>query len=154
MAFRRAIPDASAIVRNQSQLADFIRDIHDRVAKLERRTSTEAVSTEQRAPVSAKPKMAGVSLTGAQGKGRWNLTIRNPEFGNTAGTGKVTPKPLYHRVSYSADPNFKTGVTTLDPSPQTHFSIADEPHQTLHVRVESSHDGVTWNLPQYKKAQG
>lgn len=154
MAYRREIPDASAIARNPAHLAEFIRDIHERVSKVEKRTATESVSTQQRAPVSDKPKLALFNVTGAAGKGRWHLTIRNPEFGNAAGRGKATPKPIYHRVSYSTDSTFRTGVTVLEPSPQTHFSIVEEPNQTLHFRIESSHDGVTWNLPQYKQAAG
>lgn len=150
MAFRRVSPNPAAIARNPGQMEDFIRDIHDRVSRLEKRTSTEAVSTQQRAPISGKPPQVGFTLLGATGKGRWTLSIRNPEFGNLAGTGKTSPKPIYHRVSYSTDPNFKTGVTQTEPSPQTHYSIADEPNQIMHVKIESSHDGVTWNLPQYK----
>jgi hypothetical protein len=150
MAFRRGALDVSSAVRNPDVMENLLRDALDRLARLEKRTATESFSTQHRSPISSKPKAALVNVSGAEGKGRFQIRVRNPEFGNVAGTGRTTPKPLYHRVSYSSDPTFRTGVTELEPSPQTHYSFAEEPNQTVHVKIESSHDGVSWNLPQYQ----
>lgn len=155
MAFRQPIPNFSAAVRHPDQMENLLRDFHERMQKLEKHTSTQAVSSQKRAPVTERPPRAALSVSGTKGKGRWVVTIRNPEFGNTAGTGRITPKPIYHHLEYSTDANFSPeSVTKLEPSHQTYFPIVHEPNQTLYFRLRSSYDGVNFNLPQVTSALG
>lgn len=127
------------------ELENFLRQYHERMLKLERAVQVQGVDSDKQTKVAVAPPRASIDVQSIAG-GRMTVAIRNPEFSTTKGQNPLRT-PIYHKIEYSPDPLFRSAVTELPPSIQTHWPIDIPTGTRLHVRVSSSYDGRTWNQP-------
>jgi hypothetical protein len=85
-------------------------------------------------PITQPPGLATFTVAGANGS--YTLQIQNAAQTNNA--------TVYHQVSYSAQSDFSSGVTTL-PIATTPQMIVALPGTTLYWRLRSSFDQNNWN---------
>jgi hypothetical protein len=104
----------------------------------------EAVSTSQHSSSAPAPSKAVVAIGGNPAKGRFFITITNPEYANPKDpSGNSQKTPLDHEVQYATRPDFSNAVT-IPPGPSTYYPILEDPGVTLYVRTRSSADGIHW----------
>lgn len=150
MAIKTATPNFDGAARGVDgklniHLDQALRAFHDRLTHQERATQLQASDPDIKSKLSQVPGRAHVNVRPIVGTGNFTVSLTNPEFQLNKGNPLRTP--IYHKISYSADPSFRSGVTELPPSTQTHWPIAVTPKSKLHFKVASSHDGVNWNQP-------
>lgn len=151
MAIRPPQPNYDGAARNSGgqlnvHLENALRTLHARLEVLERGSGTQGLDPDRQQKLSVRPPRAGLTVMTSQGGGQVAVSINNPEFGQEKGKNPLRTA-LIHRVEYSTDPAFRTGVTRLPQGPQTYFPVKTAPGTTLHFRLTSSFDGRTFNAP-------
>lgn len=116
-----------------------------RLEVIERAVGIGGLDPDKKSKLAAVPPRADVAVVSTPGSGQFTLSLTNPEF--IPGRGNPLRTPIYHKVSYSPDPTFRTAVTRLPPSVQTHWPIQATPGIKMHAQIVSSYDGVNWSLP-------
>jgi hypothetical protein len=82
----------------------------------------------------APPSPPGISLTGANGTFTYQITPPSQSLN----------KAIFYEISFSAQSNFTSGVTTLPVSSSTQGSVA-APGTTANFRVRASYDQTNWS---------
>lgn len=119
-----------------------------RTEVIERALGIGGLSPDKQAKVAVVPPRADIAVSAIAGSGQATVSITNPEF--IRGRGNPLRTPIYHKVRYSLDPTFRTAVTALPPSVQTHWPIQVVAGSKMHFEVTHSYDGVSWTLPVVK----
>lgn len=135
---------------DKQQLRILLEHFQNSIDRLQQSTGSVASNTDTSAPVNPVPVAASLAVSKAT-TGWLSAAITNPQFllSTTPGQkkGNLARSPMIHVVSYSTDPRFRSGVTSLPPSTQTHYQIPTS-GQKLYFQVKSSADGVNYNQPQ------
>lgn len=147
MAFRQPTFSIAAAAGGNKHLDGALRSHEQRLSSLEEKVGGQAVDFNQHAPIAPKPPRARLSVNARPTTGRFVVTVTNPQFVSPAAQGNLSRVPIYHRLTYSTVSDFSSNVTALEPSHQTYFPVIDDPGVTLHFKLDSSFDGVTWNQP-------
>lgn len=149
MAIKISTPNFDGAARQNDRmnihLDQALRSFHDRLNSLERATASQAADPDIKSKLAKVPGRAAVAVKPVSGTGNFTVSLTNPEFQPSKGNPLRTP--IYHKLQYSADPAFRSGVHELPPSTQTHWPITTQPKSKYHFRVASSYDGVNWNQP-------
>lgn len=127
-------------------MLDAFRKIIARIKLLEDHTGLTAV-TPGKGQSAAPPKAAGIQVLPAAGTGRFQVLITNPQFASPSELGNRQQTALYHQLSYSTDPNFRSNVVDVPPGPDTHRHVFGSPGQTMYFKLRSTVDGHTFNQP-------
>lgn len=148
MAIKTSTPNFDGASRDSSGRLNIhqehaFRSLHDRLSQLEKTTALQAVSADKTTKLSKVPPRAQMAIRPVAGTGNFQVSITNPEF--QASKGNPLRTPIYHKLQYSPDASFRTGVVELPPSTQTHWPIATAPNSKYHFRLVSSYDGQNWN---------
>lgn len=151
MAIREAAPSFDGAARHESgslnsHLQKALESLHARIRVLERGSGTQGLDSDKQQKLAVVPPRAGLAVMPSPVAGQIAVAITNPEFGAVKGKNPLRAA-IYHRIQYSEDPSFRTGVTKLPYSPQTHWPLTVAPGRTLHFHLQSSHDGRNWSLP-------
>lgn len=151
MANRAAHPNFDGASRHESgkrnlHLEQALRTLHQRLEVLERGTGTQGLDSDKQQKLAPTPPRAGLGVVSSSDGTQMAVAIANPEFQQRKG-GNPLRTPIYHRVEYSEDPTFRTGVTRLPHSTQTYFPLPVKPGAKLHFRLQSSYDGRNFNAP-------
>jgi hypothetical protein len=140
----------SAAGGDRSALRLFLSSLAADLDSLKTATGNVSSNSDKQTPLNPTPVQARFNVL-SHGGGLVSTTILNPQFVNTRIPGKkrgnLARTPLTHRVRYSTDPTFRTGVTVLPDGVQTHYLLptGGKPH---YFEVRSSVDGVHYNAPQ------
>lgn len=150
MAIKPATPNFDAAARDSTGKFNIhqdqaFRSLHERLNSLERATGLQGTDPDLKTKLAKVPPRAQIAVNGIAGTGNFTVSITNPEF--QASKGNPLRTPIYHKLQYSADSSFRSGVHELPPSTQTHWPIPSPPKSKYHFRLASSFDGVNWNLP-------
>lgn len=149
MAIRRPAPNFDQAATEGSgrlnlELRNSLENTESRMRVIERAIGVTGLDPDRQRKVAPAPPRADVDVQSTPGVG-FTVSITNPEFIPERGNPLRTP--IYHRVSYSPDPRFRTGVITLPPGVQTHWPIQAKPGTKVYTHVLSSYDGHNWNQP-------
>ncbi len=125
---------------------DAFRKIVARLRLVENKVGITAI-TPGKGPGAPVPKPAGIQVVPVPNTGRFQIFITNPEFSSPVPSGNEQRAPLYHQLSYSTDPNFRSGVVDVPPGPDTHRHVFGNPGQTMYFKLRSTQDGRTYNQP-------
>lgn len=117
---------------------------HDsRLEVVERALGIGGLDPDKKTKLAPVPPRADVEVT--PGAGQFTVSLTNPEF--IRGRGNPLRNPIYHKIRFTADPTFRSGVKELPPSVQTHWPILAPTGSRLYVQVLHSFDGINWTLP-------
>lgn len=128
-------------LRNSLTLSD------QRLTALERATSHLAANPTGQSPAVTIPPSSRLGVTtGGVGTGQFQVNITLPHLIKPAAgrSRNQSMAPIYHQVDYATSPDFRNGLTSLQPSTQTFFPISAPPNTKLYIRLRSSFDGKTW----------
>lgn len=140
----------AAVNGDKHTLRLFLKAAAARIVALEQSTGGVAFNSDAQTPNNPVPPLAQLQ-SGSIGSGTSSIAVTNPQFLRTRTPGKnrgnILRTPITHRLRYSPDPTFKTGVTTIY-STQTHYIVP----AGNHAELTSSFDGVNFNKAQVVKA--
>lgn len=136
-----------AVNGDKHQLRLLLEQLSNNISSLQQTAGQIGANTDSASPINPVPARA--QLLVAKSTAGWlSAAITNPQFLRSTTPGQVrgnlARSTIVHRLSYSTDPSFKSGVTSLPPSAQTHYQIptGGMPH---YFRIESSVDGENYN---------
>ena len=146
MGFRNPRPNILRAAGGNRELASGLTSIDARLSRIEQATSHSASSPTRQRPLASVPPSSRLKISAQPGSGRIQVGITLPQFlSPRAGRqSNQIQAPIWHELSYATSPDFKQGLTVLDPTTNTNFPVIANPGSKLYFRLRSSFNGKTW----------